>query len=496
MFRKLSVCFLLAAFCLLAADSPSLNWPQFRGPGGSGIGDDRAELPSEFGPNKNVIWKTALPSGHGSPCIWGDRIFVTSYDAGKKLLEVIAIDRKDGKIVWRRSVDAPQIEKVHAENNPASSTPVTDGDRVYVYFGSFGLIAYDFAGKVAWQHPMPIYGGPYGSGTSPVLAGDVVLLSLDHLPDPALVALNKKDGTLAWKADLAKVRMASSASHSTPLIWKNQVVLNRPTRVSGHSLKDGAELWKVATTSVGETSLIADGDTIYAALFNLGADPAGKVEKTPWSVALAKYDKNKDGKLSLDEVPDDDLYFLQRVGVPLSVPGAHFTIKLFFKGLDRNQDGFIDEAEYDAAFSGFGVVGENNGLMAIRPEGTGDLSGQAIVWKERRSVPEIPSPLAYRGQVYMVASGGILTAVDAKTGTLLYRSRVKAPGTYYASPVAAGGKVLVTSSEGVITVLSAGPDFKILSSNEFGERIFGTPALVDSRIYIRSSSALWAFGEK
>ncbi len=496
MLRKLPACLLLAPIWVWVADSPSLSWPQFRGPGGKGVGDDRAALPSEFGPNKNVVWKTPFPSGHSSPCIWCDRIFVTSFDVGRKLLEVIALDRRDGKIVWRKSVDAPQIEKVHEENSPASSTPVTDGDRVYVYFGSFGLIAYDFAGAVAWQHPMPAYGGPYGSGTSPVLAGDLVLISLDYAPDPAFIAVNKKDGKLAWKAELAKVRFASSASHSTPLIWKDQVVLDRPTRVSGHSLKDGSELWRVSTTSAGDTSLTSDGDTIYAALYNMGSDPAGKVEKTPWSVALAKYDRNKDGKLSQDEVPEDDLYFLRRVGVPQSVPGAHFTIKLFFGVLDRNKDGFIDEAEYDAAFNGFMAPAENNGLMAIRPEGAGDLSDKAILWKERRSVPEIPSPLAYRSQVYMVASGGILTAVEAATGKLLYRSRVNAPGAYYASPVAAAGKVIIASSEGIVTAVTAGPDLKILSSNDFGERIFGTPALVGSRIYIRSSSALWAFGEK
>ena len=200
MLSKLSVGFLLAAIPVIAADSLTLNWPQFRGPGGSGVGDERAALPIEFGPNKNVVWKTRLPSGHGSPCIWGNRVFITSFDSEKKLLEVIAIDRKDGTIVWRKGVEAPQIEKVHDENNPASSTPVTDGELVYVYFGSFGLIAYDFSGKVAWQHPMPVYGGPFGSGTSPVLVGNVVLISLDYPPDPALIAVNKKDGTLGLES--------------------------------------------------------------------------------------------------------------------------------------------------------------------------------------------------------------------------------------------------------------------------------------------------------
>lgn len=126
--KSLLLC-LLAGSWLEAADSTPPRWPQFRGPAGSGIGDETS-LPSEFGPGKNVGWKTPLPSGHGSPCIWGDRIFVTSFTPEKKLLEVIAIDRKYGKIVWRKSVDAPQIEKVHDVSNPANSTPVTDGERV------------------------------------------------------------------------------------------------------------------------------------------------------------------------------------------------------------------------------------------------------------------------------------------------------------------------------------------------------------------------------
>src|SRR5262249_40629467 len=153
---------------------------------------------------------------------------------------------------------------VHQEGNPAASTPVTDGERVYVYFGSFGVVAYDFAGKVVWQHPIPLYEGPYGSGTSPVLSGGYVIVSRDYAPTPALIAIHKQDGTLAWKAALTPVNFASSSSHSTPLIWKDQVVLNRPTRVSGHSIKDGHEIWKVQTTSSGEATLTFDGDTLFA----------------------------------------------------------------------------------------------------------------------------------------------------------------------------------------------------------------------------------------
>jgi len=489
------------AFCLTvtllanAADVKQSVWPQFRGPDGRGVADDQAP-PSEFGLRKNVLWKTPLPSGHGSPCIWGNRIFVTAFDKEKQLLEVIAIDRKDGKIAWRKGIDAPKIEKVHVEGNPAASTPVTDGKHVFVYVGSFGLIAYDFEGKVIWQHPIPLYEGPYGSGTSPVLAGDLVLVSRDYPPNPTLIAVNKKDGTLAWKADLDKVRLASSTAHSTPLVWKGQVVLNRPTRVAGHSLKDGSELWRVVTTSAGDATLTADAHIIYAALYNMGTDPAAHPEKTPWSVALAKYDKDHDGKLSKAEAPANDLYFLRRVGVPDDVSGAHFNVNLFFNVLDTNKDGFVDEAEYDAAFIRFGAPAERNGLMAIKPEGSGDITSTAVLWSERRSVPEVPSPMSYRGQVVMVANGGVLTVVDAKSGKVSFRTRLNAPGTYYASPVAAGGKILVSSSEGIVTVFESGPEFKLLSSNDLGERVYGTPAILESRVYIRTASALWAFGTK
>jgi hypothetical protein len=212
---------------------------------------------------------------------------------------------------------------------------------------------------------------------------------------------------------------------------------------------------------------------------------------------LEKYDKNHDGKLSLDELPDDDLYTLRRVGVPMSVPGAHFTLKLFFRRYDANHDGFIDEAEYNAAYDKpFMAPAENNGLMAIRPGGQGDLSDTAVLWKERRSVPEIPAPLAYHGRVYMVANGGIVTCVDEKSGKLIYRGRVNAAGAYYASPVAAGGKILIASGEGVVSVLGEGAELTVLANNDLGEPVYGTPALVDGRIYIRSVGHLWAFGSK
>jgi hypothetical protein len=115
---------LLATASVLAGTTPT--WPQFRGPNGSGIAED-AHLPIHFGPDTNLLWKTALPPGHSSPCLWDERIFLTAFDRERKKLETICLDRQTGKVVWRRDAPAEKIERVHTISNPAASTPATDG---------------------------------------------------------------------------------------------------------------------------------------------------------------------------------------------------------------------------------------------------------------------------------------------------------------------------------------------------------------------------------
>ncbi len=339
---------------------------------------------------------------------------------------------------------------------------------------------------------------PYGSGTSPVLAGDVVLVTRDYPPEPLLLALNRKDGKQAWKADLTKsMQGGPRTAHSTPVFWHDQIILNRPGEVSAYAPKDGQKLWWYATASSGTSTPSVGEEAVYVNAFSMMTDPAGVVALPPFSEALEKYDVNKDGKLSESEVPANDLYFLKRAGMPDNIAGAHFTIKLFFRGLDTNKDGFIDEAEYKRAgefakYAGTSLV--PSGLLSIRPSGAGDLSAKALEWSEKRSVPEVTTPLAYRGRVYIVTAGGIVSCVDAKTGKIVYRGRVNAPGAYFASPVAAGGKVFVASAEGIVTVLGGGEALDILANNDLGEPVYGTPAIVGAAIYVRSAQHLWAFG--
>lgn len=489
----IGVCFGLA---LTGADLAEERWPQFRGPNSRGIGSDQAMLPAAFGPSKALLWKTALPLGHGSPCIWGNRIFVTAFDSVAKKLEVIAVDRKSGSIVWRSPVPAAEIEAVHGQSSPATSTPVTDGELVFVYAGSFGLAAYRWNGKLAWEHPMGVAKSPYGSGASPLLHGDLILMARDFPPEPYFLAVSKKDGKVVWKVELPKSSQPGpKTSHATPVSFGGQVVLNRPGEVAGYAPADGKRLWWVPVGSAGTSTPSPGSGALYVTAYNMGADPAGAVALPPYADALAKYDADKDGKLSANEAPPNDLYFRRRAGMPDNIPGAHFTIKLFFRFIDQNQDGFVSETEYNgvSGFFGRGGAGPAHGLLAIRPSGEGDQTS-ALAWSEPRSVPEVSAPLEYRGRVYMVTAGGIFTCVDAISGKVIYRGRVNAPGAYYASPVAAGGKIFVASAEGIVSVLGGGNELEVLANNDLGEPVYGTPAPVGSALYVRSARHLWAFG--
>ncbi len=171
---------LIAAFLLIyfanttRASGPV--WPRFRGPGGLGIAPDDQAYPTKLDMSKNLLWKTEVPKGHSSPCIWGDSIFITARSG--KNLETICIARGNGKIKWRKTVEPKTMERVMSANSYGSPTPACDGKRVYVYFGSFGLAAYDLNGNEVWQRPLPIPEIAYGSGASPIVANDMVIINI------------------------------------------------------------------------------------------------------------------------------------------------------------------------------------------------------------------------------------------------------------------------------------------------------------------------------
>src|SRR5579863_2752642 len=188
---RLSVAVFLTAFVFASMPGFAADWPRFRGPNGSGV-NETTGLPAEFGPDKNLVWKTPLPPGHSSPILVGDRIFLTAYDADKLL--TFCLERSTGKILWRREAPRDRKEALDALNSPASPMPVSDGKNVFVYFGDYGLVSYGIDGNERWKMPLGPFSNVYGMGVSPVLVDDEVVLVCDQSRNSFVAAFGQEDG--------------------------------------------------------------------------------------------------------------------------------------------------------------------------------------------------------------------------------------------------------------------------------------------------------------
>jgi hypothetical protein len=233
------------------------NWPNFRGPHSSGISEEKG-LPTRWSDTENLVWKTDLPGpGASSPVVWGDSVFVTCYtgygvdqqNPGNQddlRRHLIRVDRKSGKVLWDKEVKArlpePDYTGFLALHGYASSTPATDGERVYVFYGKTGVFAYDFAGKELWQADVGDKDYYWGTGTSPLLYKDFVIVNAGVESD-ALIALNRKTGKEAWKATGLSGCWGSPVLVDVPG-GKPEVVLSLPNVVRGFDPETGKELWK------------------------------------------------------------------------------------------------------------------------------------------------------------------------------------------------------------------------------------------------------------
>ena len=463
----LSVTILTASLNLVAS-----SWPQFRGPNCSGVAE-KDKPPIQFSAETNLLWKTETPSGLSSPCISGDRIFLTGFEGGKLL--ALCFNRRDGKELWRQEAPPGKIPEAHKVSSPAVATPATDGKRVYVYFVSFGLVAYDFQGQEQWRKALPIGFVMNGSGTSPAIAGDTVVLNCDQDEGESfLIAVEGRTGKMLWQTPRAGVL---SSSFTTPIAWKHggqeEVVVSGSMRVAGYDLHDGQERWTarvLTSVSVAPTPVIGDKH-LYVMSRGVPPTAMGTFESF-WG----KHDKNSDGKISADEVPAE-----YGTGI--------------IRGMDRDKDGFITEKDWSSMTNLFAKG--DSGLFALRPPVSGDVTGTHVAWKQTKGIAGISSPLYYQGRVYSVQDGGRLSCWNAKTGQMVYeQERLGAEGEYYGSPIAANGHIYLTSARGTVTTVRAGDAFEVMASNPLGESVMSTPAIADNKLYVRSAKHLWAFGKK
>ena len=463
------LCLLLLGTLPATAES---NWPQFRGPGGLGIGT--GSPPVEFGPEKNVVWQVEVPRGHSSPCLWGDKIFLTGQD-GEKLV-TLCLNRGTGKELWRAAAPVAKLETTHRIGSPAAPTPCADGERVYVYFGSFGVIAYDFAGKEVWRKELPAPVVEFGTGASPLLAEGKVILVADQDMGSHLLALDAKTGAQVWRTERPEFRR----SFSTPFLWEHdgiaEIIVAGSLWVRSYEVKDGRERWSSrGMARVSNASPVAGDGLLIVSSWNVGGDEGDRVKMEPFVPFAATYDTDKDGTLSRDEFPAGK-------------------VKDRFSQMDADKDGLVTRAEYETMSDMFDQA--VNQIFAIKPNGYGDITETHVAWKVDKHLPYVSSPLFYDGRVYTIKNGGLASCYDAKTGAQHYQAeRMDASGDYYSSAVAADGRIYVASQRGTVVVIAAGDALKVLARNDLREPIFATPAIIDGRLYLRTEKHLFVFGQ-
>ena len=417
------------------------DWPQWRGPRGTGITDDK-NLPERWSATENVAWKAALAGiGVSSPIVSGTRVFVTSQIgagvrrpgnhprlaqggnavAGERALPtsrddrtvflVEAFNRVDGRRLWEYRVDAEgPLPGVHDKHNLASPSPTTDGQMVYAWFATGQLVALDMNGKPVWQRNLGKEISPFdinwGHGSSPTLYQDLLILLCDHGPAAYLMAVDKRTGKEKWKTDRGRGRM----SYTTPFVVEAaagpELIINSSERVDAYDPRTGAYLWHTGGTNQ----------------------------------------------------------------FPIPSPTFHDGIVYMSRGY------------------------RSGPYMAIRPGGRGDITSSHVVWQINTGAPYISSLVFDGGLLYMANDVGAITVVDAATGAKVWQERVE--GIFSASPVAGDGKIYFVSETGETIVVRAGREPRVIAKNDIGERLIASPALSGGQIFLRSDGQLFCVGKR
>jgi outer membrane protein assembly factor BamB len=414
------VCRTLALFLFATtAIANAADWPQFRGPGGAATSADKG-TPVTWSSADGIAWKTELPgAGASSPIVFGKHIFLTAYTGWnvpgqsggspeELKLHVLCLNRVDGKLVWKIDVPAklPEQEKIREGHGYASSTPVSDGQRVYVFFGKSGVFALDLNGKEIWRADVGEKLNGWGSAASPILHGNLLIINASVESD-SLVALDKNTGKEVWRAGGIK------ESWNTPVIVKTpegkaELVVAIFGKVLGFDPEKGTQLWSCETKIPWYMvpSTVADKGIVYC----IGGRGGGG------SLAIKTGGRG--------DVGESHLLWRGKKGSNVSSPVFH--------------DGYL----YWASDS-LPVVSCTNGA-------TGE-----VVYEERlpRADQFYPSPVLADGKLYYLSRGGQVFVVAAKPKfELLATNKFDERATFNACPVIADGRLLIRSDRWLYAV--------------------------------------------
>lgn len=317
--------------------------------------------------------------------------------------------------------------------------------------------------------PLGPFNSFYGMGGSPVLAGNKLVMVCDHRTDSFIIAVDTRDGTVLWKTKRSNYEAYSTPAIYTPSNGPAQVIVSGSNSVDAYSLDKGERLWWVTKVGAYPKGVPVIGSDMVYVISEGGEQPF----LPTFDDTLKQYDTNKDEKISREEMK------------------SHVEAYDHYGWLDENSDGQVTRTEYDFVRNSTVSV---HGLTAVRLAGQGDVTASHIAWRVQKGYPSIPAPLIYRGVMYLMKEGGIVSSVDPASGQVLKQGRTPdALEEYYASPVAADGKIFVVSASGKVTVLKADAQWEILATNDLGEEVWATPAIAGNNLYIRTRSALYSF---
>jgi outer membrane protein assembly factor BamB len=480
----------LAAAWILTAEFSYADWPQFRGPNSKGVATG-SPPPTQFGPGRNELWRVPMRSGHSSPCVVGDSIFLTTFDEDQKKLAVVCIERLSGRTKWQRDVRADGIEKGHPSFNPASSTPACDGERVVAYFGSFGLICFDMDGNRQWEVKMPLAKSFAGNATSPAIVDDRVILYRGTYIDHFLLAVDKNTGQELWRVPQNEPFTGEMACTACPIVAGDKLVVHSARSIQAFDLLTGRQIWVAKCNTTATSTPVLAGDEVIVAAWNKMGEPSLRPPFPTFEQLIAEHDQDSDHRITRNELPT--LWIFHRPdGAEAPMNGG--TVSFDFA--DKNKDRGITAEEWSTTtreLEQFRSGYDTHGMLAIRLDSQGLVQPDDIRTLETQGIPEVPSPVSDGSHVYFVKNGGILTCLDLATGQRVYRTRTRGRGTHYASPLIADGKIYSAAGDGRISVLTLGADPEILAVNDMQENVYATPAIVDGTIYVRTHSALFAF---
>lgn len=427
-----TVLIVLSSSCLLAEE----EWPQFRGPEGNGH-SQATGLPLKWSESENITWKTPIPgTGHSSPVISGDQIWLTSAIinplseeeqkrrlakvsnprgleiAGSLSLRAICVDRNTGDVL--RNLELFHVENpepIHSLNSYASPTPVIENGRVYCHFGTYGTACVETeSGRIVWQDHSLNVDHQNGPGASPILWKNLLIVHYDGIDRQFVAARDKTNGEVVWKVKrsgkLPEKREFQKA-YATPHVIESD----------------------------GQAQLISPGsDWVYS------YDP--QTGKELWR---ANY-----GQLGFSTVPR-----------PVVGHGMVYIITSFMQSR----------------------------LLALKYDGEGDVSDTHVVWKSDRQVPKKPSALLVGEELYLVSDSGVGTCLDARTGKVHWTKRLS--GQYSASPLSADGRIYVFSQDGKTLVFKPGKEYEELAENQLDAGFMASPAVAGKALFLRTETHLY-----